>query len=61
MSKDQFRNEMLYLSTMNFAKNLLIKGVINKEEYKLIDTMFALKYNSSLGRLFTDINLISVQ
>lgn len=60
MSEDQLRNEMLYQTTMCLAKNLLKQGVISKEEYKLIDTIFTNKYDPSLGSLFADINLINV-
>lgn len=60
MSEDQLRNEMLYQTTMCLTKNLLKQGVINKEEYRLIDTIFTKKYNPSLGSLFADINLINV-
>ena len=61
MSEDQFRNEMLYQTTMSLAKNLLKQGAINKEEYGLIDTIFTEKYSPSLGSLFADINLINAQ
>ena len=61
MSKGQFRNEMLYQTTMSIAKNLLRQGAINKEEYGLIDTIFTKKYNPSLGSLFAAINLINAQ
>jgi hypothetical protein len=60
MSKDQFRNELLYQTTMSIAKNLLKQEAISKEEYKLIDTIFTKKYNPSLGSLLADINLISI-
>lgn len=60
MSEDQFRNEMLYQTTMSIAKNLLKQEVISKEEYRLIDTIFTKKYSPSLGGLFSDINLISI-
>lgn len=60
MSEDQFRNELLYQTTMSIAKNLLKQEVISKKEYKLIDTIFTKKYNPSLGSLFADINLISI-
>ncbi|MBH1941334.1 hypothetical protein I5677_10560 [Mobilitalea sibirica] len=60
MNDEQFRNEMLYQTTMRLAKDLLKQGVINKEEYRLIDTIFTQKYSPSLGCLFSDINLISI-
>jgi transcriptional regulator CtsR len=60
MSEDQFRNELLYQTTMSIAKNLLKQEVISKKEYKLIDTIFTKKYNPSLGSLLADINLISI-
>lgn len=60
MSEDQFRNEILYQTTMSLTKNLLKQGLINKEEYGLIDTIFTKKYRPSLGSIFADINLINV-
>lgn len=60
MNDEQFRNEMLYQTTMRLAKDLLKQGVINKKEYRLIDTIFTKKYSPSLGGLFSDINLISI-
>lgn len=61
MSEDQFRNEILYQTTMSLAKNLLRQGVISKEEYGQIDTIFTQKYSPSLGSIFADINLINVR
>ncbi len=61
LSEEQFRNEILYQTTMSLTKNLLKQGVISKEEYGLIDTIFTQKYSPSLGSLFADINLINVR
>ncbi|MDD2979127.1 MAG: hypothetical protein PHN80_04070 [Hespellia sp.] len=58
MTDKEFRNEKLYLATMNIAKGLLKQGVINKDEYAQIDTIFTRKYAPSLGSLFADIHLI---
>jgi len=58
MTKEQFRNEKMYLATMNLAKNLLNQGVISEEQYDEIDTIFTRKYAPSLSTLFTKINLI---
>ena len=61
MSEVQFRNETLYQLTMSLAKNLLRRGVISRNEYRVIDTIFLKKYSPSLGGLFADIDLINVQ
>ena len=58
MTKEQFRNERLYQTTMSRVKNLLNQGLISKEEYRQIDTNFREKYRPSLGSLLFDIDLI---
>lgn len=57
MSKEQFRNEMLYQTTMNLARKMLSEGIISEEEYCQIDTIFLEKYSPIFGTLFSDISL----
>lgn len=61
MTKDEFRNEGLYQTTMSMVKNLLIQGVISKEEYSQIDTVFRKKYRPTFGSLLFDIDLIQIE
>ncbi len=55
MENVNYDNEKMYLMTMNIMKSLFNKGLVSKEEYTEIDTMFQEKYSPSLGSLFTEI------
>lgn len=57
MSEDQFRNELLYQTTMSIARSMLEKGVISEEDYHEFDTIMLEKYQPIFGTLFTDISL----
>ena len=59
MSKEEFRNEKLYRTTMHLARKMLEEGIISEEEYRQIDTIFLEKYNPVFGTLFSDISLTS--
>lgn len=59
MSKEEFRNEKLYQTTMYLARKMLEEGVISEEEYRQIDTIFLEKYKPVFGTLFSDISLTS--
>lgn len=59
MSKEAFRNEKLYQTTMYLARKMLEEGVISEEEYRQIDTIFLEKYKPVFGTLFSDISLTS--
>lgn len=59
MSKDEFRNEKLYQTTMHLARKMLEEGVVSEEEYRRIDTIFLDKYKPVFGTLFSDISLTS--
>ena len=59
MSKDEFRNEKLYQTTMHLARKMLEEGVVSEEEYRRIDTIFLEKYKPVFGTLFSDISLTS--
>ncbi len=55
MSKEDFRNEKLYQTTMHIARKMLKEGLISEEEYRKIDTIFLKKYKPVFGSLFADI------
>ena len=58
MSKEDFKNEKLYQTTMHIARKMLKSGLISEEEYRQIDTIFTEKYQPTLGTLFADIDLL---
>lgn len=49
MTKEQFEREKHYGAAMAVARTMLSKGLITKEDYKKIDTMFSKKYNPIIG------------
>lgn len=57
MSREMFKNEKLYQSTMSVVRNMLNNGFITAEEYTLIDAIMLEKYKPALGTLFSDIGL----
>lgn len=59
MSKEEFRNEKLYQTTMHLDRKMLEEGVVSEEEYRQIDTIFLEKYKPVFGTLFSDISLTS--
>lgn len=59
MTKDEFRREKLYQTTMSLSRKMLEEGIISEEEYRQIDTIFLAKYQPVFGTLFSDISLTS--
>ena len=59
MSKEDFRNEKLYQTTMHLARKMLEEGIISEGEYRQIDTIFLEKYKPVFGTLFSDLPLTS--
>lgn len=59
VSKEDFREEKLYQTTMCLARRMLEEGLICEEEYREIDTIFLAKYHPVFGTLFSDISLTS--
>ena len=57
MNRTDFKNEMLYQTTMSIARQMLENKIISKEEYQQIDTIITNKYNPTLGTLFANIDL----
>ena len=55
MSKEEFRNEELYQTTMHIVRKLMQDGVISADEYHHIDAIFIKKYRPFFGSLFSDI------
>ena len=58
MNEDQFRNEMLYQTTMSLARRMLEKVMISEEDYHEFDTIMLEKYHPIFGTLFSDIHLL---
>lgn len=54
MTKQDFKNEKLYQTTMPVAKKMLSEGLITEEEYRQIDTIFIEKYRPVFGTLFSE-------
>lgn len=52
MNEDQFEREKLYQATMNMFRSMLKKGLIDEEQYAIIDTKMLQKYQPLLGTLF---------
>jgi hypothetical protein len=55
----ELKNEKLYQTTMLMARKMLSEGIISKEEYRQIDTIFIEKYCPTFGTLFSGISLTS--
>ena len=53
MNEELFNAEKLYQVTMTIAKSMLVKGIITKEEYAVIDTKMLEKYRPILGILLS--------
>ncbi|MCQ4774594.1 hypothetical protein NE634_12765 [Lacrimispora saccharolytica] len=58
VSKEEFKNEKLYQTTMYIARQMLAEGLISEEEYRQINIIFTEKYKPTLGTLFADIDLL---
>ena len=52
MNEDQFEREKLYQATMNMFRSMLKNGLINEEQYAIIDPKLLQKYHPLLGTLF---------
>ena len=58
MSRDEFRNEYLYNSTMAQVKKLLEEGLISEEYYWQINTKMKAKYRPVSDVLISENELI---
>ena len=52
MTQEQFEREGRYRVAMTVAKAMLAEGLIAKEEYRVIDTIFIEKYRPLFGSLY---------
>ena len=59
MTKEEFKNEKLYQTTMHLVRQMLSESIISEDEYRQIDTIFLEKYRPVFGTLFSDIRLTS--
>jgi hypothetical protein len=53
VTQEQFERESRYRIAMTVAKTMLSEGLISKEEYRVIDTIFIEKYCPLFGGLYT--------
>lgn len=58
MNEEQFRNEMLYQTTMHVMRRMLRQGMASLEEYRQIDTIFTRKYQPVFGTLLVGNDLL---
>lgn len=58
MNEEQFRNEMLYQTTMHVMRQMLRQGMASLEEYRHIDTIFTRKYQPVFGTLLVGNDLL---
>ena len=54
MSKEEFRNEKLYQTTMHIVRKLMQDGIISADEYSQVDAVFLKKYKPLFGALFNN-------
>ena len=54
MTREEYRNDMLYHAALSMGKAMLEKGLITPEEYAEIDTILLQKYRPYLGDLFSE-------
>ena len=55
MSKEEFRNERLYQTTMHIVRQILEQGIITEDEYHEAEAIFLKKYQPVFGKIFSDI------
>ncbi len=58
MSEDKFCSEMRYLTALSIVRDLQEKGLLNDEEYAVIDTNLRAEFSPSLGTLLSENSLI---
>ena len=58
MTKEQFEREKSYQTTMYIARKLLKNGIINDDEYRIVDTNCRQKYQPVFGDIFSQNSLI---
>lgn len=55
MTKEEFKGEVLYQTTMHLVGRLLAEGVITTDEYERMESVFTEKYSPIFGTLFSEI------
>jgi len=55
LSKEDFRNELMFQTTMHIARKMFDEGLISEEDYNKIEDYFLEKYKPIFGNLFTGI------
>lgn len=58
MTKEEFKGEVLYQTTMHLVGKLLADGVITTDEYKRMETVFIEKYSPIFATLFSEIRAV---
>ena len=61
MTKEEFKREKLYQTTMSLARQMLKSGGISEREYKEFDTKMKEKYRPIFGGIFGEYNLLSTK
>ena len=61
MTKEQFEREKSYQLTMYIARKMLKNGIINKNDYCVIDTNSKQKYQPVFGDIFSQNSLIKLE
>ena len=54
MTKDEFSKEKLYQVSLIFLRNLLNKGLINLNEFKIANEKIKAEYNPIIGDFLLD-------
>ena len=55
MDSKWFDDELMYIATMNIAKRMLNQGLMTKEQFEHIDTIFIKKYRPFLEGIYSDL------
>lgn len=58
MTEEQFHREEMYQVTMSLMRSLLNKGSLTRAQYDKIDTVMLEKYQPTLGKLFSEPDLL---
>lgn len=59
MTEEEFNREKNYLLAMRMAKKMLEACIITTDDYRRLDKLFLDKYNPVLGRVYSELDLIS--
>ena len=59
MTAEEQNRERRYQIAMHFARQMLEQGIINDDDYKVIDTRMTQKYTPVFGTLLSEMRLLS--